>query len=188
MKNVKPETLNPDALYMTPINKDWSIECGEGWEYFEAAECEECGKALISHGGEAHNELFPDSDCPGYVPTCGGPMMNYYYECPGLDGTEAEKLVNLPLCLIQLNDGSEREDWGLALTGGGQDLSWEICEAYALLGFLPPLHFCDLPRMAGRGKSERDLAIINACRRSVVVAGWRHDRINTNLNAISEDK
>jgi hypothetical protein len=40
--------------------------------------------------------------------------------------------------------------FGLALTGGGMDLSWQICDAFVAAGYLPPFHFCrGLPTMAG---------------------------------------
>jgi hypothetical protein len=57
----------------------------------------------------------------------------------------------------------------LALTGGGMDLSWEICEAYILLGQLPPAHF-KLPAMAGLEKDARNLRIVAGCRRSYGLA------------------
>ena len=50
------------------------------------------------------------------------------------------------------------------------NLAWEICEAFMLLGFLPPLHFCDLPGMAGRGASAKDRWIIAGCLKSCVIA------------------
>jgi hypothetical protein len=104
------------------------------------------------------------------------PMMNYFYPLPdesryggALDKYDAQAIINLPLCLVNLETG----EYGLALTGGGMDLSWEICEAYIRLGYLPPFHFCDLPRMAGRGTSARDRAIIRGCKRSCdITIGW----------------
>ena len=95
-------------------------------------------------------------------------MMNYYYPID-LDAERddleeaAKKLVDLPLCIVTFEDS---DTIALALTGGGMDLSWEICEAYMLLGYLPPLHFCDLPGISGRGTSNRDKWIIAGCRRS----------------------
>ena len=77
-------------------------------------------------------------------------MMNYAYPCAWHDGaTAALMLVDLPLVPVVLADGTH----ALALTGGGMDLSWEICRAYVALGFLPPLHYCrDLPRLGNRPK------------------------------------
>ena len=31
----------------------------------------------------------------------------------------------------------------LALTGGGMNMSWDICAGYIALGYLPPLDFCE---------------------------------------------
>lgn len=80
-----------------------------------------------------------------------GPMMNYWYpieeddrEYSSFDPIEsARKLEHSNLCLV-LVDGK----YGVALTGGGMDFSWEICDAFIRLGKCPPLHFLDLPHMA----------------------------------------
>ena len=89
-----------------------------------------------------------------------GPMMNYFYPVsdytPGDMEEWAAKLDGLPLCVVEL-DGER----GLALTGGGMDLSWEIAEAFIRLGYYPPT-WIDLPAMAGRGTSEKDRAIARA--------------------------
>lgn len=82
-----------------------------------------------------------------------GPMMNYWYPVNEQDREysrfepkdAAGKLDHLPVCVVLVDD-----EYGLALTGGGMDLSWEICDAFIALGFLPPVHFADLPAMASR--------------------------------------
>jgi hypothetical protein len=117
-----------------------------------------------------------------------GPMMSYWYpfELPGEPEACAAVLVGLPLCVVEV-DGVA----GLALTGGGMDLSWEICEAFIRLGSLPPFHFADLSRsrMCGRGDltgggedlpysaiPDRDRVIITAAVRScAVLATWAAD-------------
>jgi hypothetical protein len=89
-----------------------------------------------------------------------GPMMNYFY--PVSDYTRggmedwAATIADLPLCVVEL-DGER----GLALTGGGMDLSWEIAEAYVRLGYYPP-SWLELPAMSGRGESAKDRAIASA--------------------------
>lgn len=89
-----------------------------------------------------------------------GPMMNYFYPVsdytPGGMDEWAAKIADLPLCVVEL-DGER----GLALTGGGMDLSWEIAEAYVRLGYYPPT-WLDLPAMSGRGTSAKDRAIATA--------------------------
>lgn len=89
-----------------------------------------------------------------------GPMMCYWYPVRSDDydpedhATLAAQVRDLPLCVVYV-DGT----YGLALTGGGMDLSWEIAEAFIAIDYWPPL-FVDLPRMAGRGTSEADQRII----------------------------
>ena len=154
-------TLSFANAHSVPINFDWSEGWTETWESYEAHRCEECQAVLTqTYGGMTHKEVDPESDCEGYLSADSGPMMNYYYPlntCGGFDQDEAVKaIVDLPLCLVNFR----HEDWGLALTGGGMDFNWEICEAFMRLGELPPLHFCRPPAMAGRGKSARDKWII----------------------------
>ena len=95
--------------------------------------------------------------------------MNYWYPARIKDCEAAAKeLAHLPLCIVEFKDGTT----GLALTGGGMDLSWEICSAFLSLGFYPPVHF-RLPAMCGRGLSEHDLLIAEACKESArIAAGW----------------
>ncbi len=87
------------------------------------------------------------------------PMMNYFYPLPGFlyrwEGSEGEAALliqkNVPLTIVLLSNENKNDRYGFALTGGGMDLTWEICEAYMLLGYLPPLTFAArLPRMAQR--------------------------------------
>lgn len=97
-----------------------------------------------------------------------GPMMSYWYPCPLDDPADAARTLatyHLPLCVVSV-DGEN----GLALTGGGMDLSWEICEAFARLGFCPPLHYCDLPRMTGREREASTSFILAACARTTEIA------------------
>lgn len=82
-------------------------------------------------------------------------------EARGCEEAAARAIADLPLCVVELDD-----EMGLALTGGGMDLRWEICEAYTRLGLLPPVDMCELPGMADRGESEGDRYIIAACKRS----------------------
>lgn len=87
------------------------------------------------------------------------PMMNYCYPVTLREiesHKAAEALVGLPLTLIEDDD----EECYLALTGGGMDLSAEICRAYIALGQRPPVHFCDVPRMAGRKYDQTFLAVL----------------------------
>lgn len=78
-------------------------------------------------------------------------------------------LAHLPVCVVSTDDGL-----ALALTGGGMDLTWELCEAYMIAGQLPPATLAArLPHMGGRGVSESDRAIIAACHESLRIAAMR---------------
>lgn len=91
------------------------------------------------------------------------PAMNYAYPLPCAPPDDWKTRVNNCTC-VQIGD-----EYYLALTGGGMDLSWEICASYVALGHYPPAHFARLPTMAGRGKSTADRALLVACRRSLAV-------------------
>jgi hypothetical protein len=154
---MKTRDMSTSAIEVRPRNVDWSeidfIESGEGrtrGNFYEAIECHACGKTTVRAPCESE---CPKCRAEGDGPE--GPMMNYWYplgfECGDSQAHDmAWKIRHLPLCMVQVGD-----EWGMALTGGGMDLSWEICEAYMRLGMLPPVHF-ELPSMCGRGASKRD--------------------------------
>lgn len=158
--------------------EDWKdlfkayFEEGDGNQFWEAQECDKCGTVHVFHmggGNERHEVTLPDSECDGHFSMSEGPMMNYWYAIDfdphDFDPDEAAaKIVDLPLCVVMIGG-----QYGLALTGGGMDFSWEICEAYTRLGQLPPAVFADLPGMAGRGTSARDKYIMSACRATLNV-------------------
>lgn len=181
-----PEEMHCDSITVKPIQQHWDYEKmreydyteDDAWEYWEAVQCEECEAWIVQtyYREEAHNDLDEDTDCEGYVPGSEGPMMNYWYPLTGEEsfGQQADEeelaleIRHLPLCVVRVGG-----ELGLALTGGGMDLSWEICEAYMCLGHLPPYHFCDLPAMSGRGESEGDRQIIAACKRTCeILSNW----------------
>jgi hypothetical protein len=107
------------------------------------------------------------------------PMMNYLYPLPDEFTRDMEnrfgedwqtkiknKLNNMTVVYL-----IDQETYFLALTGGGMDMSWQICETYINLGYLPPLTYCDLPNMAGTNyNSAKTKRIIKACKRSAQVA------------------
>jgi len=171
---------------------DWQEALGEdmeGWQAFELEECEECERSLIvsSHcGQDEHRHVQPEiededgneveNECMGTVSYFEGPMMNYFHPCElrGLSNEEAaEAIAHLPLCVVEFADGER----GFALTGGGMDLSWEICDAYISCGYLPPFASCDLPDMSGKGREPRTQLILAACQRSAeILEGWANRR------------
>jgi hypothetical protein len=179
--------LNCDAIGVTPQVIDWEQAMGEnmeGYRVFECSQCQGCNRMVVSssYGECEHKDIEHEvtvmvegeeetqrNECDATIYN-EGPMMAYWYPIEGINPEEAaRKIAHLPLCVVQFED----ERTGLALTGGGMDLSWEICEAFVALGYWPPLHFCDLPRMSGRGTSDADKALLRACMESCKIAeGW----------------
>lgn len=157
------EEMNLTSIDIKPVNIDWSdLESGVDYEWFEAIECTECKQLILfNDGSEDESDHKDGCDAAFTVEGGEGPMMNYFYPLEDKPGKEAaKKIAHLPLCLLYFE---EEDSWGLVLTGGGMDLSWEICEAFMCLGELPPVHFANLPMMSGRGTSEKDKWIIKGC-------------------------
>lgn len=105
------------------------------------------------------------------------PMMNYAYPLPGWrddpEAFQSDIITNTSCCIVMLDDEPV-----LALTGGGMDLSWDICKAYTILGLLPPLHFArNLPRMAGMShKANRET--LEACKKTAQIAAlWAKNAV-----------
>lgn len=153
MKRLPIKDLSAAAIEKSSVNFDFSEGYAETWEAFEATECPECGKIVFNNtaGEEQHRYIDSTSKCDGYI-SFDGPMMNYYYpihrmrEELGLDlEASARAIAHLPLCIV---DFVEENFYGLALTGGGMDLSWEIAEAHMRLGYLPPA-WLNLPHFGG---------------------------------------
>lgn len=150
------DDLLGDAIDVKPVDFDWSKGYGETWEVVRPnVDCwslEQCRKWLDERSKDPGDEtdvgklremvLDAMQEGEDYIP-----MMGYYYRLPNLSMPPEEaqtRLMGLPLVVVMVHGAPV-----MALTGGGMDLSWQICEAYMTLGYLPPLHFCRLPRMAG---------------------------------------
>lgn len=104
--------------------------------------------------------------------------MNYFYligtnrECR-FTQSDADKLEGLPLAIVYY---APFDMWGLVLTGGGMDLSWEICEGFIRLGYLPPSTMCKLPNFASMKWTEDREMIFSACLRSLEIqTRWLED-------------
>lgn len=153
--------LYSSAVLAKPVDRDWSNPYDENgdelWQSYEAETCEECGwvtvctpgaidcgegVAVFSPDGEEWDREYADEDeahpCGSRTLYPEGPMMNYAYPLGerSFSPSDAAKLAHLPLALVDIEG-----DWFLALTGGGMDLSWEICAGHVALGYLPPAHF-----------------------------------------------
>lgn len=169
-------SLSVACLESTPVSYNWTEHAyAEAWESFEAAKCDECGKIVFGSSGteDRHRDLDSLVECDANVHLGDGPMMSYYYPVPDHRSMSiedmAKAIIHLPLCIVHF---PAEEKLALALTGGGMDLSWEICEAHMRIGFLPPLHFCGLQDMC-RDWDTRTAWIVAGCRESYRVSARR---------------
>lgn len=173
------DSLNYGAEW-SPQERDWSEGYGDEWEYIAASRCEECDEIVLGvtdgdYPTHAEATEYGDepSTCEGHVPGADGPMMNSLYPLE-LDDAEgaARAIVDLPLVVVTDGRG---EVLGLALTGGGMDMSWDIAEAYMRLGYLPPVGL-RLPIFAGQEATPKNRWMIEGLRRSISGARDRLDR------------
>lgn len=172
---LKVHNLRNDAVGFKSVEYDFGQGYGYRWEFFSADFCDKCGK-LVETIDEGSHRSIDATDCDGWV-SASSPQINYYYPLPddaSIPVNGAERLAGLPLVLVRhFDEEGETTGYGLALTGGGMDLAWEICEGYIRLGYLPPTHHCTLPRFAGQSATARNRAILRACKRSLrLAANW----------------
>ena len=181
MEGLKTDSLRVDCLTEKPQDYDWSRGYGEAWEIIQPYDLD----AFSEEDEEKNNEKTGYYNIEN-MEESNQPMMNYYYPLPNrydLDEDDAKKLSHLPLCLIKFEEWDEDTHqyydtrYALALTGGGMDLSWQICEAYIRLGYYPPIHF-RLPNMAGKSASETNLGIVDACIKGrEILKNWQDNDI-----------
>lgn len=110
------------------------------------------------------------------------PAMNYFYPLPYYTDNDErvpeadQMLLYRSMCDVVLVKITEydKDVYALTLTGGGMDLSWDICLAYVLLGYAPPMRFCDLPSLAGQdNRAEPYWSVLKACLQTAHVMGQR---------------
>ena len=170
MSELNVDSLRVDCLKETPRDQDWSqgwLESGEVVQPFSYEDFEEDEDNEEKTGYYDHDDMMQSN----------APMMNYCYPLPSrynFDEEDAKKINHLPLCIVYFTDS---EEYALVLTGGGMDLSWQICEAHIRLGYYPPTHF-RLPGMAGKVASPKNLAIVEACIKGrELIKGWADNDI-----------
>lgn len=160
--------LYVDTVDVKPRNYDFGQGYAEKWEI-----------ALDLTEEEMENEYY-------------FPMMNYIYPLP-FDfendmerkfGSNWKKEIKSKLNNTTIVYFPEEEEYAMALTGGGMNLSWEICESFVNLGYLPPVHFCDLPRMAGKKIEGKNKLIVFACMRSAEISKIWGERTKEKLEDI----
>lgn len=180
--------LNSDALNTVAVYRDWRNDTRDDlWEIVDPisvmgraaiiAELEAIGFDVSDlHEGVSDlrlEDVLRDSDFLIGLE----PMANWAYPLPGYHGDPerdqwrlaAERLaVTLVRLPQEWDTRSNREPYVLALSGCGMDLSWDIAEAYIILGYLPPA-WIHLPRFAGEKYTPRKAAVIRAMRRGLEV-------------------
>ena len=164
MRRTSIKVLSAAAIDAKPVDFDWSEGFGETWDIviprtsdWDKKRC----MAWIEGESLELSDLNLDKDAElsdiqerirermNEDVDRDTPVMNYYYPLPSLDmkAEEAQAILDDSYCslTIALVDDTPV----MSLTGGGMDFSWGICEAYMLLGYLPPVHF-RLPEMGGK--------------------------------------
>jgi hypothetical protein len=180
MARIAVRNLFSDSVLTKPINYDWSEGYGERWEVVLPDSEDRAAQRYFDVDEEDAQDRR--EHCMDRMSESIQPMMNYYYPLATSFGKsyrqeDAKNVMGTCCCIVQFLDS---EEYGLALTGGGMDLSWEICEAYIRLGFLPPLHFSDLPQMGGERLTATKRLILAACRRSaIIVRGWANSTLRS---------
>lgn len=183
------DNLHTDTVDATPQDFDFGEGYGEKWETVEpdlsAHTADELKSIADDHGIDIEPIPVAEADDDGaeieeWKETARGaimeglrdngnldPMMNYLYPVDGCRmSAEGIQAAILGTSLVAVTvDGATF----LALAGGGMDFSWQICEAYVLIGMCPPLHFrppmsCDDP------DSDRTRLVIAAYLKSCNVA------------------
>lgn len=149
------------------------------------------------HYDYSENHYTEDWDIPFEItekeheedPDAWVPMMNYFYPLPNFKDTKKykyfdDKKIKKALdragnvTLVERLKALERDAFGLALTGGGMDFSWDIVKGYVFLGYLPPAHFCRrLPKFADMSIGPDERTAIEACVRTAEVEAYESTQI-----------
>lgn len=123
------------------------------------------------------------------------PQMNFRYPVTlGYDVDEREVAARIKeaagcVTLMRSEDWRGETVYALALTGGGMDLTWNICAAYVAAGNVPPVHFLrNLPTMAGNSygatvDAETASAVLRGAQEAAEHLAHVADRIATDAAA-----
>lgn len=196
-----PNTISIESLSLAAIDTksryfDFGIGFGETWEavYPTLLVCPYC-QDTFDDDEHMEGDPCPDAECYNMHehelerPECS-PAMNYHYALPYYGGSpERDQTIlyqsSANVVLVKIMDDEDDENaYALALSGGGMDLSFDICHAYILLGYAPPIHFTDLPDFAGQDNRREPFAsIIKACLQSVESVTQRANRKKEKLVA-----
>ncbi|MGB9886480.1 MAG: hypothetical protein ACPLRW_05710 [Moorellales bacterium] len=157
---MRVKDLSPETLWAVSQRYWWDEHEGD-WEVVVPKDCDEDHQWLLE------------------------PMMNYYYPLPVRWHDQAQEVADelwrhqMPLVVVCFPQ--ENYSYAFALTAAGMDLTWEICRAHILAGFLPPVYFCDLPAFGSISGWRR--TVLAACRRSCRVARGRIASLERHLRS-----
>lgn len=181
------DTGNTMLSECTDCGGEGTVDCescgGDG-----KAECGSCdGEGTVECSvcsGEGTVDCDYEDCSSGSLYDTYEPMMDYYYPLPSGFSVPEDIHEALDNCtLISLTDEGR---YVLALNGGGMDMSWQICSTFVNLGYLPPTHFCDLPRMKQLCDDQMKL-VVAACKRSAEVQIRSHEWVRDKLAQIQLD-
>ncbi len=178
------ESLSLAAVEVISKPYDWVEEGeGEGWNTVPVpgVKCSNC-RAIFSDR-EVDDVCTFCREEDGYLEErVSQPAMNYVWPLPvfSSDAVEAQGILTaaqINICLVQVTDigpGCD-DEYGLALTGGGMNLAWDIARAYVLLGYVPPATLYDnLPCFAGQDNRQEPFAsVLKACHQGIESARKR---------------
>lgn len=199
MKNknsVDISALNNGSIDVRPINFDFGFGFGRVWEEvslprFGCLFCDFVSQEAFFKEGD----VCPKCENGVAVLRGGTPATNYYYPLPGYykgnHNPKADQLLlhrevgSVVIVLITENGGEKV--YALALSDRGIDLSWEICLAYVLLGYAPPVSLCNLPGWAGQDdRVEPFWSVLKACLQSVEIMAQRDKAQKEHLIRLAE--
>jgi hypothetical protein len=177
--------LRCDCVNATPIDFDFGEVYGETWETVDpdlsSMSAEQIRELASDHGVDLDDLPADPDEFEEWTAAAAdklleslrdnddlAPIMNYTYPIDGCNlesGEVQARLLGLPLVAVTI--GGETR---MALSGGGMDFSWQICEAYTRIGLLPPVHF--RPPMSCENPDDPTIRLVAAAYlKSCTVAG-----------------
>lgn len=111
------------------------------------------------------------------------PVMNALWPCEpryGMSDEDAATAIDRyagATVLVTINNEQHHGLQGIAMTGGGMDLSWDLAAAYVCCGCIPPVRLLsDMPRYAGMRMDPMRAAILECMD---LAADWMASRADS---------
>lgn len=169
LEGIDVSLLSSSSVLTTPILADFrTLRDSSVYGYGRCG----CGFVHnVDHDVE-HYKKSIESRCYGLIPSVR-PRLNSIYPLPGTVYENriiplAKSLAGTGFGIVVVHSGTPLV--GMFLSDIGYDYSWEICRAYIVCGYLPPIHFYRLSLTENyRNHPDSDL-IIEAMERSNSIA------------------